>query len=192
MKSVARIVAVALLSLLPALAQQPAPPPAPAPAPTAPKPAPVARPGDVDSIDHIIAALYDVISGPAGTRDWDRMRSLFIPEARLIPTGKRDGGVFYRALNVEEYVTRAGANFQQSGFYESEVSRLAEQFGNIAHVFSTYESRHDKAQPPFARGINSIQLFNDGKRWWVVTIFWDSERPDNPLPPEYLKGGTKR
>ncbi|HZQ91067.1 MAG TPA: hypothetical protein VFA60_04685 [Terriglobales bacterium] len=192
MKHIARFLSLLLISFLPVLAQQPAPPPAPAAAPAAPKPAPVARPGDVDSIDHIIAALYDVISGPAGSRDWDRLRSLFIPEARLIPTVRRPDGISYRALTVEEYIARAGANFQQSAFYESEVSRVLEHFGSIAHAFSTYESRHDKAQPPFARGINSIQLFNDGKRWWVVTIFWDSERPESPLPAEYLKGGTKR
>jgi hypothetical protein len=74
-------------------------------------------------------------------------------------------------------------------FYESEVSRKVEQFGAIAHVFSTYESRHAPEEKPFSRGINSIQLFNDGKRWWVVTIFWDSERDGLALPEKYLKSG---
>jgi hypothetical protein len=152
---------------------------------------PSAKPQDVNSIDAIVSVLYDVISGPAGERDWNRFRSLFIPEARLIPNGKRpDGSVFHRVSTVEEYVTRAGGSFATQGFFESESSRTMERFGNIAHIFSTYESRHEKGGTPFARGINSIQLLNDGNRWYVVTILWDSERPDNPIPKEYLKGAA--
>jgi hypothetical protein len=149
---------------------------------------PSAKPDDVKSIDSIIAATYDVISGPAGDRDWDRFRSLFIPEARLIPVGAapNGGAERYRLLSVEDYVNRAGGNFKQNGFFENEVSRKQEQFGHIAHVFSTYESRHVKGEKPFARGINSFSLFNDGQRWWVVQIMWDAENPTQPIPDKYL------
>ena len=140
-------------------------------------------------MDAIVAALYDVISGPAGQkRNWDRFRSLFVPGARLIPTGRRQTGeVLSRVRTPEEYIQGSSPLLEQNGFFEKEISRRTEKFGNIAHLFSTYESRHkaDDAKP-FARGINSIQLMNDGKRWWVVTVFWDSERPDNPLPARYL------
>jgi hypothetical protein len=148
-----------------------------------------ANPADVATIDSTIAALYDVISGPAGKRNWDRFRSLFIPGARLIPTGRRQSGeVGSRVLTVEDYVQRAGAAFEKEGFFEREAARRVEMFGNIAHVFSTYESRHTKEDAkPFQRGINSIQLMNDGKRWWVVTIFWQGEDEKNPLPEKYLK-----
>jgi hypothetical protein len=151
---------------------------------------PAANPADVGSIDAIISAVYDVISGPAGKkRDWDRMRSLFMPGARLIPTGPRpNGGYGSRALTVEDYVTRGTPLFEKEGFFETESARRTESFGQIAHVFSTYESRHapDDAKP-FQRGINSIQLMNDGKRWWIVTIFWQGEDEKNPLPEKYLK-----
>jgi hypothetical protein len=151
---------------------------------------PTANPADVASVDSIIAAVYDVISGPASKkRDWDRMRSLFVPGARLIPTGPRPaGGYGSRVLTVNEYIERAGPFFDKEGFYESEVARQTEQFGQIVHAFSTYESRHtpDNAKP-FARGINSIQLMNDGTRWWVVTIFWQGEDDKTPLPEKYLK-----
>jgi hypothetical protein len=151
---------------------------------------PAANPADVKSIDAIIAAVYDVISGPAGKkRDWDRMRSLFVPGARLIPTALRQtGGYGSRVLTIDEYIERASGFFEKEGFYEQEVARKTEQFGQIAHAFSTYESRHapDDAKP-FQRGINSIQLMNDGKRWWVVTIFWQGEDDKNPLPEKYLK-----
>src|SRR6266849_5153937 len=160
------------------------------PAPAAQNPAaPAANPKDVESLDAIVAAVYDVISGPAGERDWDRFRSLFIPGARLIPTGPRPTGeVGSRVITVEDYVQRAGAAFEKQGFFEREVSRRLERFGNIAHIFSTYESRHAKDDAkPFQRGINSIQLMNDGKRWWVVTIFWQGEDEKNPLPAEYLR-----
>jgi hypothetical protein len=154
---------------------------------------PAANPADVASIDAIIAAVYDVISGPAGKkRDWDRMRSLFMPGARLIPTAPRTtGGYGSRVLTVDEYIERASGFFEKEGFYERETARQTEQFGQIAQILSTYESRHAPDDPkPFQRGINSIQLMNDGKRWWVVTIFWQGEDDKTPLPEKYLKSKT--
>lgn len=147
--------------------------------------APAARPADVASIDAIIAALYDVISGPAGqARDWNRFRSLFAEGARLIPTGQRaDGSRAMMMWTPEEYIQRAGAQLEANGFFEREIGRATEEFGQIAHVFSAYDSKRTLADPqPFARGINSIQLRHDGSRWWVVTIFWDSEREGNRIP----------
>jgi hypothetical protein len=164
---------------------QPSPKPAQQTAAT-----PAANPADVVSIDAIIAAVYDVISGPAGKkRNWDRMRSLFMPGARLIPTNPRQtGGYGSRALGVDDYIARAEPFFDKEGFYEKEVARKLETFGQIAQVFSTYESRHAPDDTkPFQRGINSIQLMNDGNRWWVVTIFWQGEDEKNPLPERYLK-----
>jgi len=149
-----------------------------------------ARPEDVASMDAILAALYDVISGPAGQhRDWDRMRALFAPGARLIPTVYRPDSVpALRLWDVEQYVTQVGPRLESSGFFEREISRRVERYGGVVHVFSTYESRRASADPtPFARGINSIQLWFDGRRWWVVTVYWESERPNNPIPAAYLK-----
>jgi hypothetical protein len=151
-----------------------------------------AKPEDVSSVVAILAATYDVISGPAGKkRDWDRFRSLFYPGARLIPTGKRpsEQEVSARALTPDMYIERSAPFLEKEGFFEHGVSNKIEHYANIAHVFSTYESRHkaEDAQP-FQRGINSFQLVNDGKRWWVMTIFWQGETPDNPIPSEYLKG----
>jgi len=157
-----------------------------------PAPPPPAKPADVASPDAILAATYDVISGPAAQkRDWDRFRSLFIPGARLIPTvaKKTGGGLETRVITPEEYATHADAYFQKNGFAEREISRKSERYGNIMQIFSTYESRHDASDAqPFARGINSFQLFYDGTRWWVVTIFWQEETPDAPLPKEFLPG----
>ncbi len=151
---------------------------------------PAADPADVESVDAIIGAVYDVISGPAGeARDWDRMRSLFVPEARLIPTGRRpDGTGGHLVWSIEDYISRAGPQLESGGFFETEIGRTMDRFGNIVQVFSSYESRRTLDDPePFMRGINSIQLWNDGNRWWVVTIFWESETPDNQIPQEYLK-----
>jgi hypothetical protein len=178
------IILGALSQAVSAQNQTPTPSPAPVPA------APAANPADVGSLDAIIAAVYDVISGPAGKkRDWDRMRSLFIPGARLIPTGARQsGGYGSRVLTVEDYVTRSSPLLEREGFFEKEIARTTEQFGQIAHVFSTYESRHKaEDEKPFSRGINSMQLMNDGQRWWIVTIFWQGEDEKHPLPQKYLK-----
>ena len=158
-----------------------------APAPSAP--APTAKQEDVASPDAIIAAVYDVISGPAGQkRDWDRMRPLFYPGARLIRTAaKKEGGMEAGPLSVQEYIDRVSVYFEKNGFSEKEISRRTEKWANILQAFSTYESRHDaKDAAPFARGINSFQLFFDGTRWWILTIYWQQETPENALPAEFL------
>jgi hypothetical protein len=153
---------------------------------------PSANPADVESIDAIIKAAYDVISGPAGKkRDWERERSLFYPGARLIPTatvaGRNDVDLAPLVLDVEGYIARVEPLFAKEGFYETEIARRVEQFGRIAHVWSTYESRHDPSvKEPFMRGINSVQLFNDGARWWILSIYWQHESKQDPLPQKYL------
>ena len=148
------------------------------------------NPSDVSSVDAIIKAVYDVISGPAAqTRNWDRMRTLFISDARLIPAGKNQtsGEGTIRSLKLEDYIKTAGPFLEKNGFFESEIGRTTEQYGNIVQVFSSYESKKMATdENPFMRGINSIQLWNDGKRWWIVTIFWQSESPDNPIPQKYI------
>jgi hypothetical protein len=145
------------------------------------------RPADVKSRDAIVSALYDSISGPAGERDWERFRSLFIPEAQLIASyKKKDGPLTYKAMTVQGYVDGAGKYFKEHGFYEREVSRKLESFGSVTHIFSTYESRETRDGKPFERGINSIQLFDDGSRWWVVDVYWTGETPENPIPERYL------
>jgi len=153
---------------------------------------PEANPADVESVDAIIAAVYDVISGPAGqARDWDRFLSLFRPEARLIPAGLRqDGSFFILNWKPEEYVLTAGGSLKENGFFETEIHRVQEGYGKIVHLFSTYESRRSADdEEPFARGINSFQLVNDGSRWWVVNIFWQGESPANVIPNKYLPRG---
>jgi hypothetical protein len=147
-----------------------------------------ARLADVATPDAILAATYDVISGPPGKRDWDRFRSLFLPGARMAAVVKgKDGSLSAKSFTPEEYITFGDAYFMKSGFFEREASRHSDRYANIMQIFSTYESRHDiKDASPFARGTNSFQLFFDGKRWWVVDIFWQEETPDAPLPEEFL------
>ena len=155
----------------------------------APPPPPPPRGEDVSSVDNIMKAVYDVISGPAGQkRDWDRMRSLFIPGARLIPTGRgQDGKHMSRVWTLEEYISNAGPRLEENGFFEKEIGRIYEQYGNIAHLMSAYESKRTASDAqPFARGVNSFQLMYDGARWWVVTIFWQGETPDNPIPAKFI------
>jgi hypothetical protein len=139
-------------------------------------------------MEHIIAAVYDVISGPAGSpRDWNRFRSLFYNGARLIPTRRgQDGKVVANSVTPDEYIARAQPFFEKEGFFESPVANRVESWDRIAHVWSTYESRHAKGEKPFARGINSFQLLFDGTRWWVVTIYWEGEEAAHPLPEKYL------
>ncbi len=150
---------------------------------------PAARPEDVSSPDAIMKAVYDVISGPAGQkRDWDRMRSLFLPNARLMPAVPRpSGGTGVLVWSVDDYIALAGPGLERNGFFEREIHRVSESYGPVLHLFSTYESRRLATdETPFVRGINSFQLLKDGDRWWVVSIFWQGETPALPIPAKYL------
>ncbi len=152
---------------------------------------PKASSADVDSIESIVATIYDVISfEPGSAPDWPRLRTLFVEGARLIPPRPADGRNL-PVLEVDEFVAGSSATFSRDefvnhGFHEREISARIERFGNIAHAFSTYESTYADCKVPFDRGINSIQLWFDGKRWWVVSIFWDRESAGYDLPAKYL------
>jgi len=143
----------------------------------------------VKTVDSIIETLYAVISGEIGEeRDWDLMRFLFKPDAKLIPSGKNKEGVYQvRYMSPDDYVESSGKWLIENGFFEKEIHRTVHAFGNITQVFSTYESFHsEKDISPFMRGINSIQLLNDGTRWWIINIYWAQETEENPIPSEYL------
>jgi hypothetical protein len=143
---------------------------------------------DVKSIDAIMHAAYDSISGPAGPRDWNRFRSLFLPQARFTQVGKSpDGSTFIISWSEEEFIRDAGGIFSKEPFYENAIVNLPQSYGGMTQVLSSYESHRSPGDKPFERGVNSFQLLNDGKRWWIVSIFWDSERPDNPLPAKLAK-----
>jgi hypothetical protein len=149
-----------------------------------------AKEADGASVDSIVAALYDVISGPAGVpRNWNRMRALFAPDARLMVIGPRpEGGFGLRTMTVEDYISRNMSTFNANGFYEREVARTTDAFGQLVHVFSTYELLRAPNDPkPFMRGINSIQLAHDGKRWWIANLVWRAEDAGLALPERYLQ-----
>ena len=149
--------------------------------------APLARPADTDSIENVVKAVYEVISGPAGPRNWQRFRGLFADGGRLIAMRTTPEGTAPAVMTPDDYAQRTTASFEKNGFFENAVAQRVETFGAIAHVFSTYESRRAPGEKPFARGINSFQLIHQGDAWKVITILWDSEREGNPIPEKYLK-----
>lgn len=150
---------------------------------------PPAKPADVESQEAIMRAIYDVISGPAGPRDWNRFYSLMAPGARLIPTThhKGDSATTVTAYTPQQFAERGQAYFDKNSFFEKELAHTTQTYGGITQTFSTYGSYHNAHDAkPFQRGINSFQLFNDGKRWYVVTIYWDAETPATPIPSKFL------
>lgn len=159
-----------------------------APAVTAPPAATsAATSGDDFAIESTILAVYNVISGPAGRRDWDRFEALFAPGARLIATRMKNGALDTVVMTPKEYADHAKPYFDQHGFFERPVNNRIDRFADIAHVFSTYESRNASAdEKPFARGINSFQLVRSGDTWKVLTIFWQEEDAAHPIPATYL------
>jgi hypothetical protein len=158
---------------------------------------PEAKASDVDTVNHLLGSLYNVISGPPGkARDWDRFRSLFVPDGRLSvirpdisPTrdapGSKGDAVF---LSPDMYVERDDPYFKTHGFFEHGIANRIEEFGNLVQVWSTYESRHaENDDRPFARGVNAIQIVHAQGRFWIANIIWDEERSGVTLPEKYLK-----
>ena len=149
---------------------------------------PQADPADVGSVDAIITAAYDVLSGPIGqTRDWDRARSLFHPSARLAHTQWQPGGesaIIY-PMTHEDHINAVNDYTIEKGFMEKEIGREVVSYGTITHVFSTYEyTTEDESM--YGRGINSFQLFFDGTRYWITSIIWSQEAPEHPIPDRFI------
>lgn len=175
------LVLSSVLAALPTLAQEAAPTPPVAPAGT-PAPGPA-------TLDALMVEFYAVISGEVGPRDWDRFNALFYPNATLMPTGRRrDGSVGARILNTAGYIAENSPFFAADGFFEREIGRSpVRSYGAVVQFQSVYEARHALSDDtPFLSGVNSITAFNDGKRWWLMTVAWTHASPDNPLPAEIL------
>jgi len=153
----------------------------------------VAASDDVRTLDDIIRAYYEVVSGPAGeVPDRARDQTLHLPNALVGVPGQDESGVATLiTMTLDDYHDRFGGA-RAEGFYEKEIHRVVQRFGNVAHVMSTYASSTTPEGEAFDRGINSIQLTWDGERWWIVSWIFDSERPDNPIPEEFLPGGRDR
>jgi hypothetical protein len=138
---------------------------------------------DVATIDGIIGTLYACVSGKAGPRNWDRERKLFLAGGRLMAARPGPaGGAVGESFDIEGYIASRSPFFESNDFWEVETARRTFEFGGMAHVLSAYEGRRSPDEAPFLRGVNSIQLFSDGRRWWVLSILWDNERPGLTLP----------
>ncbi len=165
----------------------PALPPGHPPLPDAPAPRPAPPDIDVAAIGDIVAAYYASLSGPPGAqRDWERFASLFRGDARLVtvmPSGAEERVL---ELTPAQFEAANRTYFERGGYFESAIAERVVTFGHIAHVWSTYESRHRRDDPAYTRGVNSFQLVSAGGRWWIAGVAWDRERPGTSIPPEYL------
>ena len=146
-----------------------------------------ARRADLGAIDAAVRGVYDVISGPPGQkRDFDRMRSLFAPNATMKAIGPKG----LRGGTVEDYISRNAAILEKEGFTERELGRRVEVWGGLATTWSAYDGR--TANGSFhERGINSFQLVKVDGKWLVASVLWQEETPGNPLPKDLVKGSVK-
>jgi hypothetical protein len=140
--------------------------------------------GDDPGIGALLDELYASISGPAGPRDLARELALFHPTGRLMRTGVDESGrPWIKVMTPEEYHADTADFFAAGDFYEIEIARRVERFGNIAWVRSVYEARRHPDDPEvLKRGVNSLQLYHDGERWWILTNLWDNEREGVEVP----------
>ena len=148
---------------------------------------PAANPSDVATIQAIVRTSYEVISGPAGTpRQWRRDSTLYAPSATFTAMSERDGKPHVTTMTTEEYRRATNDGFVSRGFFEFEIGSRIERFSNVAIVRSVYASRRTADGPIETRGVNYFTLYWDGARWWISGMVWDSERPTNPLPDEWV------
>jgi hypothetical protein len=144
-----------------------------------------------DAINTVVKSLYKAVSCPAGGEpDWNTLRSLFHRDGFLIPSW-RDTHSEPKVVSIDNFIKQSQAVLKESdmsrrGFTEYQIHNRMERFGNIAHVMSTYEFTFEDDRDKPMRGINSIQLIYHQDRWWTMSILWDDERPENPIPDEYL------
>ncbi len=158
-------------------------------APAAVEAQPFPRANDVSTIDGIMSAYYDVVSGPAGQpRQWARDSSLHVPGAQIVIVRDADGRPDAQVMSLADF-HRQSAGLVERGFFEYEIHREVAQYGATAHVWSTYAWRTTVDGPVEGRGINSIQLFHDGARWWIVGWMFDGRSDAGPIPPAYLPDG---
>jgi hypothetical protein len=153
---------------------------------------PLGKPEDVKTLDAIIKAYYATVSGAKGeARDWNRLRSLMLPETRMFSTRPAGNRLLPIVLTIDQYIEANRNYFEKGGYYESEINRRTDHAGTVAQVFSTFESRRHAEEPtPYSRGVNSFQIVNDGERWWIVSVLWTSETQANPIPAQYLPSAT--
>jgi len=149
----------------------------------------------VDTVDHLVASLYDVVSGPAGQRDWDRFRALFVPDGQIAwinpesaatkDKPARTGDAVF--LTPDMFVQQNDTYFKANGFFERSIAKRVEEFGNLVEVWSTKESRDAKDDAHPSRGIDSFQIVHVHGRFWIASLIFDDERPGMTLPAKYLK-----
>jgi len=146
-----------------------------------------ARPEDVSTLDGVMKAYYDVISGPAGQpRQWARDRTLYTPEVSfVIISDDADGTPVAKQLTHQEFVDDSDAEVVKGGFYEKEIHRIVHRYDNWANVVSTSQSRRTPDGPVIGHSIDNLDLFWDGHRWWVMHVTIAEIRPDHPLPKEF-------
>jgi len=147
-----------------------------------------AKPEDVSTIEGIVKASYETISGGVGVpRQWGRDRTLFAPSVRYISLSKNKAGeVKVRTSDYQEYLDESDDFLVKEGFTEIEWGHEIKRFGNVATVLSSYEGRVQSTGKVVTRGVNIFSLYFDGKRWWIQTMMWDEEGPGNPIPANLL------
>ncbi|MEJ6473676.1 hypothetical protein [Pseudoalteromonas piscicida] len=145
------------------------------------------NPKQAAQIETLISALYDTVSGrPEEIKDWHLLKQLFSPEAMITPVFHKGGDVIAQPGSVDQFIALNKRLFKDVGFFEREVSQKIFKFGHMANVLSVYESRRSPELAPYARGVNSFQLLNDGRRWCVLSVTWDSESEKHPLTEQIV------
>ena len=146
------------------------------------------NPIEAQQVETIIPALYNIVSGDAGVpKDWHLMKNLFSPNAIITPVFHKNNLPQASISSVDEFIALNKKIFKDINFYETEVKQVSFRYGHMATILSHYESRDAHDKKPYSQGINSFQLLNDGRRWCVISVTWDSDKGNHHIDQSTLK-----
>lgn len=160
-----------------------------------------ARAEDVATPENLVSAVYESLArAPGENFDWERFRSLHLPEALLVPNIAQTGGESH-VMGVEEFIDWVDAYYEENvpigspedqGFVEEGIHLVKHEYGDVVHLMSTYEKRFHDQDEVLGRGVNSMSLVRRDGRWWIVSTAWDEEKASGPIPREYLAAAEAR
>jgi hypothetical protein len=147
---------------------------------------------DHTTVEGIMTELYaSVTRAPGAPFEWDRLRAIMLPGGIMLPQTRQTQGAS-RIMSVEDFITWIDEGWKpiigtarDRGFFERQTHLVVEQFGDVAHAFTTYEKGPYEPRAVQGRGINSVQLVRREGRWFILSITWDEENSAGPLPERY-------
>ena len=141
--------------------------------------------------EQAVATLWRSLSHAAGQAgDEAALRAILHPDAMVYGARYRDGVAALSVARGSDFAAGIG-RAAEKGFYECEVAREVRQYDRFATVYSVVESRNERnAHQASFTGVNSIQLYRADDGWRIIGLYYQVERPGQPVSLQGGKSGA--